>query len=124
MLQRVLANSFRPRRYAHLLGQPLPTRSPFGRGRLQTALWRELHRIQRRAWQEPEYLDEHTQDFSGIVSALHGRPPPRWYREQTERRRRLLDARWGIPLRERLPQRSGDIESVLAALSHRPPPEG
>ena len=90
LLTRVLENSFRPGRYAHLLpAEPLPRRSPF-RDERRRDLWQELRAIQRQSLKEPEYLASYAGDFSRLVRSLHGAAPPRWYRERRERSRRRM----------------------------------
>ena len=74
LLERVLEDSFRPGRYAHLLDvDELPQHPP--ERWMDPERWADVLDAQRR------YRDGTTEasEFSMLVGALHGRPLPEWY---------------------------------------------
>jgi hypothetical protein len=87
LLERVLTNSFRPKRYAHLLaGDLLPEQPPSRfRGRAKAKTWAKLREWQRE-WQL-EVADRRfkqaadvAHEFSLLVLHLHGSSRPEWLR--------------------------------------------
>lgn len=81
LLERVLANSFRPGRYGELLArQGLPRHSPF-RDQRRRELWQALRHVQRLYHDDPapELREQYASQFSQLVRALHGARLPSWY---------------------------------------------
>jgi hypothetical protein len=92
LLERVLANSFRPGRYGSLLGEePLPAKAPF-RDRRRRLIWERLLE-QQADYREPrssEYFDEDwyrglaAEAFGRYVCALHGSELPSYLPVEAE----------------------------------------